>query len=227
MEERKNTMNDHPYQCGQKRKYIVMKRIADICMSLAGLALFSPLLVVTAAAVKLYDGGDILYSQIRLTQDGKRFRIYKFRSMRMDSEKDGGVRLAVPDDERITPIGKVIRNRHIDELPQLFNILKGEMSMVGPRPERPEIMEMYIKEFPEFRQRLQVKAGLTGYAQVHGTYYSTPHEKLRMDMKYIEEASITEDINIILATARRLLFGEKGDREMMSVPAVPVNRKGY
>ena len=145
----------------------------------------------------------------------------------MDSEKDGGVRLAVPDDERITPIGKVIRNRHIDELPQLFNILKGEMSMVGPRPERPEIMEMYIKEFPEFRQRLQVKAGLTGYAQVHGTYYSTPHEKLRMDMKYIEEASITEDINIILATARRLLFGEKGDREMMSVPAVPVNRKGY
>ena len=211
MEERQNTMNDHPYQCRQKQKYIVMKRIADICMSLAGLILLSPILVATAAAVKLYDGGDILYSQIRLTQDGKRFRIYKFRSMRMDSEKDGGVRLAVPDDERITPIGKVIRNRHIDELPQLFNILKGEMSMVGPRPERPEIMEMYIKEFPEFRQRLQVKAGLTGYAQIYGTYYSTPREKLQMDMTYIERASLSEDFRLLFATARVLLLGEKTD----------------
>lgn len=225
MEERENTMNDHPYQCRQKQKYIVMKRIADICMSLAGLILLSPILVATAAAVKLYDGGDILYSQIRLTQDGNRFRIYKFRSMRMDSEKDGGARLAAPDDERITPIGKVIRDRHIDELPQLFNILKGEMSMVGPRPERPEIMEMYIKDFPEFKQRLRVKAGLTGYAQIYGTYYSTPREKLRMDMKYIETASLAEDLNIILATARRFLFGEKRERELMAVPAVPAKRK--
>lgn len=225
MEERENTMNDHPYQCRQKQKYIIMKRASDICMSLAGLILLSPILVATAAAVKLYDGGDILYSQVRLTQDGNRFRIYKFRSMRMDSEKDGGARLAAPDDERITPIGKVIRDRHIDELPQLFNILKGEMSMVGPRPERPEIMEMYIKDFPEFKQRLRVKAGLTGYAQIYGTYYSTPREKLRMDMKYIETASLAEDLNIILATARRFLFGEKRERELMAVPAVPAKRK--
>lgn len=225
MEERENTMVDPPYQCRQKQKYIIMKRASDICMSLAGLILLSPILVATAAAVKLYDGGDILYSQVRLTQDGNRFRIYKFRSMRMDSEKDGGARLAAPDDERITPIGKVIRDRHIDELPQLFNILKGEMSMVGPRPERPEIMEMYIKDFPEFKQRLRVKAGLTGYAQIYGTYYSTPREKLRMDMKYIETASLAEDINIILATARRFLFGEKRERELMAVPAVPAKRK--
>ena len=225
MEERENTMNDHPYQCRQKQKYIIMKRASDICMSLAGLILLSPILVATAAAVKLYDGGDILYSQVRLTQDGNRFRIYKFRSMRMDSEKDGGARLAAPDDERITPIGKVIRDRHIDELPQLFNILKGEMSMVGPRPERPEIMEMYIKDFPEFKQRLRVKAGLTGHAQIYGTYYSTPREKLRMDMKYIETASLAEDLNIILATARRFLFGEKRERELMAVPAVPAKRK--
>lgn len=225
MEERENTMNDQPYQCRQKQKYIIMKRASDICMSLAGLILLSPILVATAAAVKLYDGGDILYSQVRLTQDGNRFRIYKFRSMRMDSEKDGGARLAAPDDERITPIGKVIRDRHIDELPQLFNILKGEMSMVGPRPERPEIMEMYIKDFPEFKQRLRVKAGLTGYAQIYGTYYSTPREKLRMDMKYIETASLAEDLNIILATARRFLFGEKRERELMAVPAVPAKRK--
>ena len=225
MEERENTMNDQPYQCRQKQKYIIMKRASDICMSLAGLILLSPILVATAAAVKLYDGGDILYSQVRLTQDGNRFRIYKFRTMRMDSEKDGGARLAAPDDERITPIGKVIRDRHIDELPQLFNILKGEMSMVGPRPERPEIMEMYIKDFPEFKQRLRVKAGLTGYAQIYGTYYSTPREKLRMDMKYIETASLAEDLNIILATARRFLFGEKRERELMAVPAVPAKRK--
>lgn len=225
MEERENTMVDPPYQCRQKQKYIIMKRASDICMSLAGLILLSPILVATAAAVKLYDGGDILYSQVRLTQDGNRFRIYKFRSMRMDSEKDGGARLAAPDDERITPIGKVIRDRHIDELPQLFNILKGEMSMVGPRPERPEIMEMYIKDFPEFKQRLRVKAGLTGYAQIYGTYYSTPREKLRMDMKYIETASLAEDLNIILATARRFLFGEKRERELMAVPAVPAKRK--
>ena len=227
MEETRKEVHDQPRRCRLNRRYVFMKRTADIVISLTGLVLFSPLLAATAAAVKLYDGGNILYSQVRLTQSGKRFRIYKFRSMRMDSEKDGVARLAEKNDDRITPIGKIIRDRHIDELPQLFNILKGDMSVVGPRPERPEIMELYIQELPEFEQRLQVKAGLTGYAQVHGTYYSTPREKLRMDMKYIEEASITEDINIILATARRLLFGEKGDREMMSVPAVPVNRKGY
>lgn len=225
MEETEKTMDDQLYQFRQKRKYIVIKRASDIVMSLAGLVLLLPLLVVTAAAVKLYDGGDILYSQIRLTQDGKRFRIYKFRSMKMDAEKAGGARLAALDDERITPIGKVIRDRHIDELPQLFNVLKGEMSMVGPRPERPEIMEMYIKELPEFKQRLRVKAGLTGAAQIYGTYYSTPYEKLRMDMKYLEKTSLIEDLGILFATARRLLFGEKRDRKLLPVPVVSANRK--
>lgn len=225
MEETAKTMDDQLYQFRQKRKYIVIKRASDIVMSLAGLVLLLPLLVVTAAAVKLYDGGDILYSQIRLTQDGKRFRIYKFRSMKMDAEKAGGARLAALDDERITPIGKVIRDRHIDELPQLFNVLKGEMSMVGPRPERPEIMEMYIKELPEFKQRLRVKAGLTGAAQIYGTYYSTPYEKLRMDMKYLEKTSLIEDLGILFATARRFLFGEKRDRKLLPVPVVSANRK--
>lgn len=129
----------------------------------------------------------------------------------MDSEKDGVARLAEKNDERITPVGKVIRDHHIDELPQLFNILKGEMSMVGPRPERPEIMETYMKELPEFGQRLQVKAGLTGYAQIYGTYYSTPREKLQMDMIYLEKASLTEDLKLLAATAKILLFGEKAD----------------
>lgn len=188
-----------------------MKRTADIVISLTGLVVLSPLLAATAVAVKLYDRGNILYSQVRLTQGGKRFRIYKFRSMRMDSEKDGVARLAEKNDERITPVGKVIRDHHIDELPQLFNILKGEMSMVGPRPERPEIMETYMKELPEFGQRLQVKAGLTGYAQIYGTYYSTPREKLQMDMIYLEKASLTEDLKLLAATAKILLFGEKAD----------------
>ena len=188
MEETRKEVHDQPRRCRLNRRYVFMKRTADIVISLTGLVLFSPLLAATAAAVKLYDGGNILYSQVRLTQSGKRFRIYKFRSMRMDSEKDGVARLAEKNDDRITPIGKIIRDRHIDELPQLFNILKGDMSVVGPRPERPEIMELYIQELPEFEQRLQVKAGLTGYAQIYGTYYSTPREKLQMDMKYLENA---------------------------------------
>lgn len=193
------------------RRYVFVKRIADIVLSLTGLILFSPLLAATAAAVKLYDGGNVLYSQIRLTREGKRFRIYKFRSMRMDSETDGVARIAEKNDERITPVGKIIRDRHIDELPQLFNILKGDMSMVGPRPERPEIMEQYVRELPEFEQRLRVKAGLTGYAQVYGTYYSAPGEKLHMDMIYIENASIAEDFRLLIKTGRKFLFGEHSD----------------
>lgn len=212
MEETRKAVYDQPHQCRLNRRYIFMKRTADIVISLTGLVVLSPLLAATAVAVKLYDRGNILYSQVRLTQGGKRFRIYKFRSMRMDSEKDGVARLAEKNDERITPVGKVIRDHHIDELPQLFNILKGEMSMVGPRPERPEIMETYMKELPEFGQRLQVKAGLTGYAQIYGTYYSTPREKLQMDMIYLEKASLTEDLKLLAATAKILLFGEKADR---------------
>ena len=211
MEETRKEVHDQPRRRRLNRRYVFMKRTADIVISLTGLVLFSPLLAATAAAVKLYDGGNVLYSQVRLTQGGKRFRIYKFRSMRMDSEKDGVARLAEKNDDRITPIGKIIRDRHIDELPQLFNILKGDMSVVGPRPERPEIMELYIQELPEFEQRLQVKAGLTGYAQIYGTYYSTPREKLQMDMKYLENASLSEDFRLLLATARILLFGEKTD----------------
>lgn len=212
MKETRKAVYDQLQQCRLSRRYIFMKRTVDIVISLTGLVVLSPLLAATAVAVKLYDRGNILYSQVRLTQGGKRFRIYKFRSMQMDSEKDGIARLAEKNDKRITPVGKVIRDHHIDELPQLFNILKGEMSMVGPRPERPEIMEMYMKELPEFGQRLQVKAGLTGYAQIYGTYYSTPREKLQMDMIYLEKASLTEDLKLLAATAKILLFGEKADR---------------
>lgn len=225
MEETRKEVHDQPRRCRLNRRYVFMKRTADIVISLTGLVLFSPLLAATAAAVKLYDGGNVLYSQVRLTQGGKRFRIYKFRSMRMDSEKDGVARLAEKNDDRITPIGKIIRDRHIDELPQLFNILKGDMSVVGPRPERPEIMELYIQELPEFEQRLQVKAGLTGYAQIYGTYYSTPREKLQMDMEYIGRASVSEDFRLLFATSRILLFGEKKDSCLLAAPVVQMNKK--
>ena len=136
-----------------------------------------------------------------MTKDGRDFDVLKFRSMRVDAEKDGVARLSTGDhDDRITPVGHVIRKVKIDELPQLFNILKGDMTIVGPRPERREIAEEYEKELPEFRLRLQAKAGLTGYAQVYGKYNTTPYDKLQMDLMYISKPSIVEDLKIMFAT---------------------------
>lgn len=132
----------------------------------------------------------------------------KFRSMNTNAEKDGVARLTSENDQRVTPIGKVIRAIRVDELPQLFNILKGDMSIVGPRPERPEIAEQYRKELPAFDLRLQVKAGLTGYAQVYGRYNTEPQDKLKMDLMYINHASISEDLKLIFATVRILFMRE-------------------
>ena len=128
--------------------------------------------------------------------------------MRQDAEKDGVARLASAHDDRITPIGRIIRAIRFDELPQLFNILKGDMSIVGPRPERPEIAEQYRKELPAFDLRLQVKAGLTGYAQVYGRYNTEPQDKLKMDLMYINHASFSEDFKLIFATIRILFMRE-------------------
>ena len=142
--------------------------------------------------------------QERLTKDGAVFLVYKFRSMRVDSEKNGA-RLAMKGDSRVTPVGKVLRNTHFDELPQLINIIKGDMSLVGPRPERPEIAAEYTKEIPEFPYRLKVKAGLTGYAQVYGKYNTTPYDKLKLDLTYIENYSFLLDLQLI-ATTVKILF---------------------
>ena len=180
------------------------KRLCDIVLSLLGLLILSPLFLVLAILIKGYDGGPVFYKQDRLTKDGKIFKIYKFRSMRVDSEKHGA-RLAMKADDRITPVGRVIRKIHVDELPQLLNILKGEMSLVGPRPERPEIAAEYTKEIPEFPFRLKVKAGLTGYAQVYGKYNTTPYDKLKLDLTYIENYSLLLDLELI-ATTVRILF---------------------
>ena len=180
------------------------KRMFDILCSLLMLVILSPVMLVISLLVKGYDGGPVFYKQERLTQDGKIFLVYKFRSMRVDSEK-AGARLAMKNDDRITPVGRVLRNIHFDELPQLLNIIKGDMSLVGPRPERPEIAAEYEKEIPEFSYRLKVKAGLTGYAQVYGKYNTTPYDKLKLDLTYIENYSFFLDLQLI-ATTVKILF---------------------
>lgn len=189
-------------------EYIFVKRTIDIIASLVAIIILSPFMIVTALAIKLYDGGPALYKQVRLTKDGKRFNVLKFRSMRVDAEKDGVARLSTEHDDRITPVGKIVRKIRFDELPQLFNILKGDMTIVGPRPERPEIAEQYEKEIPSFPLRLQVKAGLTGYAQVYGRYNTEPYDKLKMDLIYINNMSIGEDLRLMLATVKILFLSE-------------------
>ena len=184
-----------------------LKRAMDLVFSLIGLVIASPFMLVIAALIKGYDGGPVFYRQERLTQDGKIFYVLKFRSMRVDSEKNGA-RLARKDDDRITPVGRVLRNIHFDELPQIFNILKGEMSLVGPRPERPEIAEEYKKEIPEFDYRLKVKAGLTGFAQVYGKYNTTPYDKLKLDLTYIERYSFLLDLKLLFLTFKILFQKE-------------------
>ena len=184
-----------------------VKRVMDIVFSLVGLVIASPFMLVIAFLIKVYDGGPIFYKQNRLTKDGKVFQILKFRSMKVQSEKKGA-RLAMKDDDRITPVGKVLRQIHFDELPQIFNILKGDMSLVGPRPERPEIAQEYLKEIPEFNYRLKVKAGLTGYAQVYGKYNTTPYDKLKLDLTYIETYSVVQDIKLLMLTFKILFQKE-------------------
>ncbi len=182
------------------------KRMIDIVCSGILLILTSPIMLVTAIAIKLYDGGPILYKQIRCTKDQREFAIMKFRSMRTDAEKDGVARLAKKNDDRITPIGKFIRKVRIDELPQLINILKGDMSFIGPRPERPEIIAQYMEIMPEFAYRMKVKAGLAGYAQVYGKYNTTPYDKLKLDLTYIENYSLWMDIQLMLLTLKILFW---------------------
>lgn len=186
----------------------LFKRLMDIVLSLIMIILTSPIMLITAIIIKAYDRGPVFYKQIRCTAGQKEFKILKFRSMRVDAEKDGVARLASKNDDRITPIGKFIRAVRIDELPQLFNILIGDMSFIGPRPERPEIIEQYVEEMPEFVFRMKMKAGLAGYAQVYGKYNTTPYDKLKLDLTYIENYSIWLDIKLMLLTLKILVRPE-------------------
>lgn len=195
---------------GLTYRQMFVKRAMDLGISFAGILLSSPVMLVIAACVKLYDGGPVFYRQARQTKDGKEFEILKFRSMVVDSERHGA-RLAKAHDNRITPVGRVIRRLHFDELPQLFNIVKGDMAFVGPRPERKEITEEYSREIPEFPYRLKVKAGLTGYAQVYGQYNTAPYDKLKLDLTYITSYSVWLDIKLIILTVRILFQKEKSE----------------
>ncbi len=186
-----------------------VKRFFDILFSLLGIIITSPVMLVTAIAIKAQDKGPVFFVQERCTKYRKVFKIYKFRSMIVDAEKDGKSRPAGENDDRITKVGKFIRKTRIDELPQFFNILKGDMSLVGPRPERVEHVEKYTKEIPEFSFRFRVKGGLTGYAQVYGKYNTTAYDKLKLDLVYIANYSLILDIKIVLMTLKVLFQKEK------------------
>lgn len=175
------------------------KRAMDIVLSAIASVISLPFVLLIALFIKLEDGGPVFYTQERLTEGGRKFKILKFRSMRVNSEKEGA-RLAAKGDDRITRIGRFIRATHLDELPQIYNILIGDMSLVGPRPEREAIAKEYLKDIPEFNFRLKVKAGLTGYAQVYGKYNTTPYDKLKLDLTYIENYSFWLDIKLMLLT---------------------------
>lgn len=185
-----------------------VKRCFDLAAAGLALVVLSPVFLVIAVLIKLQDGGPVFYKQERLTIYGATFDLYKFRSMVVDAEKDGVARLAQQNDSRITPLGAVLRRFRLDELPQLINIIKGEMSIVGPRAERPEIAAQYEQEIPEFALRLKVKAGLTGYAQVLGRYNTTPYDKLMWDLMYIESYSMLLDLKIIMMTIKILFMPE-------------------
>lgn len=190
-------------------EYLFIKRFFDIIFSAIGIGICSPLMLVLAIIIKKTDGGPVLYRQVRLTRYRKQFEMLKFRSMIPDAEKDGVARLSAGEsDKRVTGVGRFMRRYRMDEIPQLFNVIRGDMSLVGPRPERPEIAQVYESKLPEFALRLQVRAGLTGIAQVYGRYNTEPYDKLLLDLTYISKPSFSQDIKIMLATIKTLFIKE-------------------
>jgi len=194
-----------------RRIYRIMKRLFDIVAAIAGVIILSPLLILTAVMVRLTSKGPIIYSQIRVGENGRLFKIYKFRTMKVDAEKETGAVWAKANDSRITPVGMFLRKAHIDELPQLFNILMGEMSLIGPRPERPVFVEKFKEVMSDYDRRLRVKPGLTGLAQVRHRYDETIEDvkkKLKYDLLYIRKMCFWADFGIILRTFRVVVTGE-------------------
>ena len=185
-----------------------LKRAMDIALSAIALIPAAPIMLLVALAIKLEDGGPVFYKQERITLNDRPFYVTKFRSMIVDAEKMTGAVLAADNDPRITKVGKIIRATRLDELPQLLNILKGDMSIVDPRPERMSFIQEFCEEIPEFAYRTKVKAGLTGYAQIYGKYNTCPYDKLRMDLMYIEHYSLQMDIKLILMTVR-IIFSKE------------------
>lgn len=196
----------YDYKYENKSNYL-LKRVLDIVFSILILTILSPVLLVIALLIKIEDGGPVFFKQVRCTKDAKVFEILKFRSMIVDAEKYG-VTPCTDKDCRITRIGRIIRKTRLDEMPQFINILKGDMSIVGPRPERVEHVEQYVKEVPEFAYRMKVLGGLTGYAQIYGKYNTSAYDKLRLDLLYIENQSFTLDLKLIMLTVRTMFTPE-------------------
>ena len=186
----------------------VGKRMMDILLCSIAMIVAAPIMAVVAIAIKLEDGGPVFFRQKRMTRGGREFDILKFRSMIVDAEKYAGAVLATDNDPRITKVGKFIRATRLDEIPQILNILKGDMSIVGPRPERKVIADEYCKDIPEFAYRLKVRGGLTGYAQIYGKYNTSAYDKLRLDLMYIENYSFMLDIKLIILTLR-IIFSKE------------------
>ena len=205
----------------------LIKRIIDFIFSILLIIIASPFMLVTAVLIKLTSKGPILYKQVRITKDGKEFNVLKFRSMSATAEKDSGPVLAASNDVRVTTIGKYIRALRIDELPQLFNVLKGDMSVVGPRPERPFFVDQFQKENKYYYLRHNVRAGITGYAQVYGKYATDFNSKLNFDLLYIKKYSILLDIKIVLQTIKILFdkVSSKGLDEDEVIKRMPENIK--
>ncbi|MBR5376703.1 MAG: exopolysaccharide biosynthesis polyprenyl glycosylphosphotransferase, partial [Lachnospiraceae bacterium] len=203
----------------------VIKRLFDIILSLFLIILLSPLMLITALCIKISDRGPVFYRQIRCTKNAREFTMLKFRSMIVDAEKNGVAVLAREKDPRITPVGAVIRKLRIDELPQLFNVLKGDMSFVGPRPERPEFIRKYLEDMPEFSYRMKIRAGITGYAQLYGKYNTKPYDKLKFDLYYMEQYSLWLDIRLIILTVKILFTKEstEGAKEDVSASGIDNN----
>jgi exopolysaccharide biosynthesis polyprenyl glycosylphosphotransferase len=187
--------------------YPTLKRSFEFLFSLLLLVSTLPVLLIIAIAIKLESPGSIFYKQERVGKNGKLFNVWKLRSMRNDAEKNGP-QWAAKNDARVTQVGNFIRKTRIDELPQLFNILSGQMSLIGPRPERPMFTEQFDKEIPGFKNRLLVKPGLTGWAQVNGGYEMTPAEKLELDMFYIQKQSFFLDTRIFFRTIMVVFTGD-------------------
>jgi len=202
-----NTDEVCEFKINSKPVYDAISRLLDIFLLLVSLVIGLPLFLVAAIAIKIEDGGPVLYRQTRLGKDGKTFTIYKMRSMGIDAEADGA-RWAQAEDNRVTKTGKLLRITRIDEIPQLYNILIGQMKIIGPRAERPELAEEFYEELPEFAHRLAVKPGLTGLAQVSGGYNLTPAEKLVLDIEYIENRGFLLDLKIIFKTIKVILNGD-------------------
>ncbi len=199
------------------------KRTMDIVGAFILLIATSPFMVISALAIKIYDGGPVFFRQERGTIGGKIFRIHKFRSMIVDAEKDGA-KPAEQNDSRITPVGKVLRATRLDELPQLIDILAGNMSFVGPRPERVEHIKQYTEEIPEFSFRLKVRGGLTGFAQLYGKYNTTPYDKLQLDLMYIENYSFLLDIKLLLMTVK-IMFMKESTEGFTKEKSEKINKK--